>query len=367
MRLARAVARSVAVRGRLLLSAFSSQAAIARAFAARPRASLRAGSRYTNIVLASLVVAVLLTGTGSIGGTFAFLTTQSALASNGVATAKLFALTDVTAVSQAAGNVLITWSNVSWASSGYSIRRSTVATGPFVQIGTTGAAVASYTDSTGTDGTTYYYIVRGLSGLGGSGSDSSVVSATVDASAPTVSSTDPPDQSTSGNNDTPTVTVTFSGPMEQSSTAANFLFVPCGSLTACTPGAAVPGVLSWQSPTVLQFVPGVRLAKHGVYGIKLTGGAGAARDLAGNALNATSGCLVGNISGSSCYRVFKTNNSQLESGVEAAAPGGNATAVGTNAKIVLTFNNPSPSSLEKTDMQNGFSISPNCPSCGASP
>src|SRR5712691_12333666 len=114
-------------------------AAALQPVAAHPGTSLRAAGRYTNVVLASLVVAVLLTGTGSLGSTFAFLNTQIVLAANGVATAKLFALTDVTAVAQAGGNVLISWSNVSWASGGYSIRRSTIATGPFTQIGTAGA------------------------------------------------------------------------------------------------------------------------------------------------------------------------------------------------------------------------------------
>src|SRR5579859_2359355 len=198
------------------------------ALADRPWRSAHHATRYTNLILASLVAAVLLTGTGSLGGTFAFLKTQSALASNGVATAKLFALTDVTAVAQAAGAVLLSWSDVSWASAGYSIRRGTAVTGPFTQIGTSAAGVATYSDSTGTNGTTYYYVVRGLSGLGGSGMDSSVVSATVDSTAPTVSSMSPADQSTSGINDTPTVTVTFSGAMEQASTAATFLLVPCG-------------------------------------------------------------------------------------------------------------------------------------------
>ena len=155
--------------------------------------------------------------------------------------------------------------------------------------------------------------------------------------------------------------------MEQASTAANFSLVPCGSLSACTPGAPIVGVLRWQSPSVLQFVPGVRLSKRSIYGIKLTGGAGAATDVAGNPLNATSGCVAGNISGNTCYRVFKTNNSKLESGVEAAAPAANSTAVGTNTRIVLTFNNPNPGSTEITDMQGGFSMSPNCPSCGSTP
>ncbi|HYR15764.1 MAG TPA: hypothetical protein VEQ67_16345, partial [Mycobacterium sp.] len=86
--------------------------------AAHPGASLRAAGRHTNLVLASLVVAVLLTGTGSLGSTFAFLNTQIALAANGVATAKLFAVTDVTAVAQSGGKVLLSWSNVSWASGG---------------------------------------------------------------------------------------------------------------------------------------------------------------------------------------------------------------------------------------------------------
>src|SRR5579859_2766026 len=260
------------------------------ALADRPWRSAHHATRYTNLILASLVAAVLLTGTGSLGGTFAFLKTQSALASNGVATAKLFALTDVTAVAQAAGAVLLSWSDVSWASAGYSIRRGTAVTGPFTQIGTTAAGVASYTDSTGTNGTTYYYVVRGLSSLGGSGMDSSVVSAIVDSTAPTVSSTDPVDGTSVVWIQTPTIVVTFSKPMEQASTAANFALVACTGFNPCTPGAAVSGLLSWQSPTVLYFVPGVVLSPIAYYGVQLTGGAGGATALDGNPLNAASGC-----------------------------------------------------------------------------
>ena len=163
MQRARAAGHSCAASGRSFLGRFERQVAGARAFLTHPRASLRAGSRYANIVLASLVVAVLLVGTGPIPATFAFFNAQTALPSNAVATAKLFALTDVTAVAQAAGAVLLLWSDVSWASSGYSIRRGTVITGPFTQIGTTGAGIGSYTDNTGTNGTTYYYVIRGLS------------------------------------------------------------------------------------------------------------------------------------------------------------------------------------------------------------
>ena len=113
------------------------------ASADRPRRSVRHATRYANLVLASLVAGVLLSGTGSLGGTFAFLKTQSALASNGVATAKLFALTDVTAVAQVAGAIQVAWSDASWATSGYSIKRGTSAGGPFTQIGTTAAGVTT--------------------------------------------------------------------------------------------------------------------------------------------------------------------------------------------------------------------------------
>src|SRR5437879_597764 len=121
------------------------------ALAARPGPCVRAAARYANVILVSLVVAVLLAGTGSLNGTFAFFNTTTALASNGVATAKLFALTDVTAVAKAAGSNQISWSDASWATNGYSVKRGTAITGPFTQIGTTAASVVAYTDSTGVD------------------------------------------------------------------------------------------------------------------------------------------------------------------------------------------------------------------------
>jgi hypothetical protein len=112
--------------------------------------------------------------------------------------------------------VLITWSNESWSSGGYSTRRGTVSTGPFTQIGAVASGVASYADSTGTNGTTYYYVVRGLSGLGGSGKDSSVVSVIVDATAPTISSTVPAEAAT-GLSTATAITINFSKAMNQQS------------------------------------------------------------------------------------------------------------------------------------------------------
>jgi hypothetical protein len=134
----------------------------------------------------------------------------------------------------------------------------TSSSGPFSQIGTTAAGITSYTDSATTDGTTYYYVVRGQSGLGGTGLDSNVASAKADATRPTVSSTDPVDQTTTEML-TPSVLVTFSEPMEQAITAANFALVPCQDWTCGTPGAAIAGVLAWQSSTGLHFVPTVTL------------------------------------------------------------------------------------------------------------
>src|SRR5947209_8219123 len=105
------------------------------------RPALKGIRRSTNLILVSLVAAVVLVGTGPLAGTWAFFSVQDAMAANAVGTAKLFAPTDVTAVAKSAGGILLTWSAPSWAANGYSVRRGTTATGPFSQIGTTASGV----------------------------------------------------------------------------------------------------------------------------------------------------------------------------------------------------------------------------------
>src|SRR5207302_6397418 len=69
----------------------------------RPGQNLRGVFPYTNLILSSLILAVLLASSGPLSGTWAFFTVQRALASNAVGTAKLFAPTDATAVPKAGG------------------------------------------------------------------------------------------------------------------------------------------------------------------------------------------------------------------------------------------------------------------------
>src|SRR5262249_49360580 len=111
----------------------------------------------------------------------------------------------------------------------------------------------------------------------------------------------------------------------------------------------------------------VDLNPNSWYGIKLTGGTGGATDLAGNALTATSGCAAGNTSGNTCYRVFKTNGTTklTPSGVRVASPGPGSTGIGTNARIELEWSDTAPSTQEKTDVQNGFTLKLCNPTCGS--
>ena len=81
-----------------------------------------------------------------------------------------------TALSATAGDSQVA---LSWAASpgatGYKVKRAVTNGGPYTVIGT--AAVTSYTDTTVTNGTTYYYVVSGTDGLGES-ADSTQASAT---------------------------------------------------------------------------------------------------------------------------------------------------------------------------------------------
>src|SRR6266566_6712178 len=121
------------------------------------RHSLKIG----NALLGGLLVWVML---GSSTTTAAYLSVALADASNVVATAKQFSISDVTAVATPAGSILVAWSAASWAAGGYSVRRSTSPGGPFAEIVTVGAGAGSYSDTSGIDGTVYSYKVFGLSG-----------------------------------------------------------------------------------------------------------------------------------------------------------------------------------------------------------
>ena len=64
---------------------------------------------------------------------------------------------------------------------GYKVKRALVSGGPYAVIGTPSSA--TYTDTTGTNGTTYYYVVSATSGTDES-ADSAEASATIESSAP---------------------------------------------------------------------------------------------------------------------------------------------------------------------------------------
>ncbi|MCX6872983.1 MAG: DUF2341 domain-containing protein [Verrucomicrobia bacterium] len=74
-----------------------------------------------------------------------------------------------------ASQVALTWTAAAGAT-GYNIKRSTTSGGPYAVIGTT-TGTASYTDSTATNGTTYYYVVS-ASNTAGESSDSNQAGAT---------------------------------------------------------------------------------------------------------------------------------------------------------------------------------------------
>ena len=80
-----------------------------------------------------------------------------------------------TAVSQSA--ITVTWTDNSNNEAGFSVKRSTSAAGPFVQVGAPGANVTTYTDSGLTPNTTYYYQVVAYNSNGSSAA-TNVASAT---------------------------------------------------------------------------------------------------------------------------------------------------------------------------------------------
>jgi len=90
-----------------------------------------------------------------------------------------------TAVAATAADTKVTlnWTGSSGAS-GYNVKRATTSGGPYTQIGS--PTSSSYTDSSLTDGTTYYYVVSALDSAGES-ADSAQVSAVPKSSAATIS------------------------------------------------------------------------------------------------------------------------------------------------------------------------------------
>ncbi len=80
------------------------------------------------------------------------------------------------------GQVTLTWSATT-AASGYRVKRATTSSGPYTEIGT--PASASFSDTTATNGTTYYYVVAATNGTAAS-ADSAEASA-----MPTGTTTDP--------------------------------------------------------------------------------------------------------------------------------------------------------------------------------
>ena len=78
------------------------------------------------------------------------------------------------------GQVALSW-NASSGASGYTVKRSTTAGGPYTNVANVSGS--SYTDSAVTNGTTYYYVVSASNSAGG-GANSSQVSATPTGTVP---------------------------------------------------------------------------------------------------------------------------------------------------------------------------------------
>ena len=102
---------------------------------------------------------------------------------------------NVSATAVAGGNIEIFFDDVDEAGSSvvsYSVKRSTVTEGSYTQVGTVTdneSSTYTYTDTSLTDGTTYYYVVTAIDGSSNPSVNSDEVSATSDATDPTVNIT----------------------------------------------------------------------------------------------------------------------------------------------------------------------------------
>lgn len=304
----------------------------------------RAGA-YTNALLSSLLVSVLLVGTGPVSGTWASFTSSQPDAPNVLATAKQFTISDVVAVATPGGTIVLTWSAATWALGGYSVRHSMLVGGPFTEIPGGKVAATTFTD-TPIDGATWYYRVYGLSQIGGAGTGSDIVSATADATPPTVLSTSPVEASTALQSTQ--VAVTFSEAMNQELTGANFALVECATSACSGATNSVAGTRSWPSATSLSFAPAVSLAANQWYGIQLTAGAA---DLTGNALT-LSGCHV---NGAACAWSFEAGVTASARGVKGAAPQDGSTNVPLNARVSFQYTDAL-SATGQTEAETGFSL-----------
>src|SRR5437762_1848997 len=117
-----------------------------------------------NALLGGLVVWVML---GSTPTTAAFLSVTRSDGSNILSTATQFTISDVTAVAQPGGHILVSWSAASWAGGGYSVRRAALPAGPFAEIVVAAAGVTAYDDAGVVNGEPYSYEIFGVSGNGG--------------------------------------------------------------------------------------------------------------------------------------------------------------------------------------------------------
>ena len=311
---------------------------------------LRLPGRHTlkigNALLGGLLVWVML---GSSPTTAAYLSVALADASNVVATAKQFIISDVAAVAKPAGSILVSWSAASWAAGGYSVRRSTSASGPFAEIVVVGAGTSSYSDTSGVDGVAYSYKVFGLSGAGGMGTGSIVASATADATSPTVASTLPSAGATNTVLNT-SATITFSEAMNAAPTGARMALVDCGASAACASGAtSVSGAASWPTSSSLVFMPTAPLTASHWYGLELTT---AATDLSGNALSCAGASAQ---TGSTCFWTFETGSSAGAPGLAASAPRAGATGVPTNTTVSFVWT-AALSGAGQSDASAGFSL-----------
>jgi hypothetical protein len=93
---------------------------------------------------------------------------SSCLSAGGTATPPA-APSSLTATAVAATQVSLAWADNSSDETGFKVERSLGAPGAWVQIGTTGAAATSYTDTTAAAATLYYYRVRATNSAGDSG------------------------------------------------------------------------------------------------------------------------------------------------------------------------------------------------------
>ncbi len=312
--------------------------------ARRRFARLRLGPRRA-FAVAQVVAScflILLAAWPSIGSTFAYFTSLANLAGNNVGAASQFAPALLSAQVTASKTVVVTWAPPSpnWATGGYQVFRGTTSGGYSSPLssggcaGTLSASTTSCTDTVPADGV-YYYAVKGISSLGGSGS----YSAERIAATPTLVSTSPADNSTNfpvaGN-----IVLTFSEAMNPSTANLPTTWGTSGTQITSSPAIACSS-LAWSAGnTVATCAHSANLLADTLYTVTVKT---AVKDAAGSSINYGVSDYV------FTFRTFATTGGPV---VLSVSPPDQSSNAGPNTTVSVTFDQ----TMDRPSTQGAFSL-----------